>query len=90
MKYQVTIYNLTNTYRPISTVVESDTVERAKAKGLANILHKRGWTMVDIKKYGYTAIKCREYDEKKTEAEKLIKKIANKRKYKEKKENGIL
>ena len=80
MKYQVTIYNLTNEYRPISTIVENDTEERAKAKGLANILHKKGWTVADLKKYGYTAIKCREYDEKKAETERLIKKIANRKK----------
>lgn len=88
-KYQVTIYNLKNEYRPISAVVSAEegmTDKQIKNKGIIAICAKRGWSIKDLAKYGYTAIKFREYNEKVSEAEKLIKKIANKRKYKDKKE----
>lgn len=83
-KYQVTLYNLKNEYRPISAVVSAEegmTDQQIKNKGIIAICAKKGWSTKDLTKYGYTAIKFREYDEKKAEAEKLIKKIANKRKY---------
>ena len=82
-KYQVTLYNLKNEYRPISVIVSAEegmTDQQIKNKGIIAVCAKRGWSTKDLAKYGYTAIKFREYDEKAAKAEALIKKIANRKK----------
>lgn len=65
MKYQVTIY--AEKYKPISTIVDvKDTLSRSEiiARGVLKIAQKKYWNKSDMIKYGYTKVKCREYEEK--------------------------
>lgn len=72
--YQVTMYCITNQYKPISTIVkieqerEEDNLllnkeEKMKIinKGITKICQKKYWTKKEIQKYNYTKVKAREY-----------------------------
>lgn len=75
MKYQVTLYDKTNKYKPVSALVDVDHIttkeEKAEAvkKGIIKICQKRRWTNNDLKKYGYLTSKIRVYDEQKIKEE---------------------
>ena len=65
MKYQVTIYNAENKYRPISTIIDLNTDDKKTIinEGVKKICVKRFWTGADLKKWGYTQAKYRKYTE---------------------------
>lgn len=74
MQLQVTI--LSEKYKPISTLVEipmTDVVKKNfepyKLKGLEKICIQRNFIKGDLKRYGYTKVKCRIYDKQKIEEE---------------------
>lgn len=72
-------FTLTTTqgYRPISTLVEVADItdylkhkEHYRNKAVKAMCLKRGWTLADLKKYGYTEMKKRVYDKERIEKEK--------------------
>ena len=74
MTYQVTLTTTTGKYKPVSCIVTTDlTLEDNKKeiinKGVVKICQKRYWTQRDLKNYGYTKAKVREYDKEKIEQE---------------------
>lgn len=77
MKYQVTIMCTTGKYRPCSTLIESEpinlknTIEKRAVitKGVQKICAQHYWDSSDLKKFGYTKIKIREYNIVKIKAE---------------------
>jgi ABC-type Fe3+ transport system substrate-binding protein len=79
-KYQVTLFNPDNKYKPVSAIVTQDTstvkelgnkgyTQEIKTKGIKKICNKRYWTGKDLTRYGYTKVKVREYDKDKIAAE---------------------
>ncbi|MBQ8793102.1 MAG: hypothetical protein IJZ62_05990 [Clostridia bacterium] len=72
-KYQVTMYCATGQYKPISTIVTMEQVHDDNLlenpqkkteiihKGIIAICHKKYWSSRDVKKYGYTKVRAREY-----------------------------
>lgn len=72
-EYQVTMYCVTGQYKPISTIVKIEQAHDDNLlldanrkreiidKGVIKICQKKYWTSKDIKKYGYTKVKAREY-----------------------------
>ena len=71
MDYQVTLLCKTGQYKPVSAVVSSDVLIDVKDKvarkplvdrAILKICITRGWSGNDLKKYGYTLLKMREYD----------------------------
>lgn len=75
-EYQVTLFSTTGCYRPVSTIVKCETIttviekKRAINEGIKKIAQKRSWNNADLKKYGYTSVKIREYDKERIEKEK--------------------
>ena len=77
MKYQITILCTNGKYRPCSTLIEADKVDlkdtTAKkallSRGVSKICAQHYWGLSDLKKYGYTKTKIREYDIQKIKAE---------------------
>ena len=70
-QYQITLIS-NNGYKPVSTIVtrrDEKTSAELKATGIKKIAQKRFWTNEDLKKYGYTTCKIREYDKAKIEQE---------------------
>ena len=79
--YQVTLTSVNGKYKPVSCIVNIEQAETAdltqiKAskdeivkKGIVKIAQKRYWTNADLKKFGYTKVKCRLYDKEKIEKE---------------------
>lgn len=65
MKYQVTIYNPENKYKPISTIVDMATTDKQNIikEGVTKICIKKYWTKNDLTKWGYTKVRYREYTE---------------------------
>ena len=75
-QYQVTMMCATGQYRPVSTIVTIeqetnvnlllDTDEKHKIinQGIVRICQRRLWNNRDVKKYGYTKVKAREYPPK--------------------------
>lgn len=75
-KYQVTLICATGQYRPVSTIVNIEQAteenklldpEQKKTiinKGIVRICQQRLWNSRDMKKYGYTRVKAREYPPK--------------------------
>lgn len=96
MKLQVTVFHNEGKYKPMSTLLEVDSMqeyENNKAemqkRALLNIGHYRHLTPQEIIKNGYTKIKVREYNLEKIKAQQeqqhkinLIKYIERKRKEK--------
>lgn len=76
-QYQVTLMCNNGKYRPVSCIItceELDLSNKEEKKGLVQkgvqkICVKRYWSNADLKKYGYTGAKVREYDRVKIEAE---------------------
>ena len=74
MTYQVTLTTTTGKYKPVSCIITTDlTLKDNKKeiinKGVVKICQKRYWTQRDLKNYGYTKAKVREYDKEKIEQE---------------------
>jgi hypothetical protein len=70
-KYQITLYCITNQYKPISTIITTDKEidlndkkERMEVvnKGIVKICQKKYWTTRELKKYFYTKTKVRKYE----------------------------
>lgn len=77
MKLQVTLFATNGKFRPISTIIEVESIEDYKqnkvkyqTKAIMNICHNRKTTWKDLKEQSYTTIKVREYDLEKIEKEK--------------------
>ena len=72
MEYQVTLFDKTNKYKPVSTVIKSVATESQSAlikKGVEKICINRGWDKKDLVRYGYTTVKIRLYDKEKLDKE---------------------
>lgn len=94
MKLQVTLFATNGKYRPISTIINVESMEdyeqnkrKYQEKAILNICHNRRTTWKELKQDSYTKIKVREYDKEKINLQakkELLKRLfAN---YKEKKE----
>ena len=74
-EFQVTLISTIGKYKPVSCIVKVDTKEMLKVgstfvkdiqtKGIIKICQQRLWTNADLKKYGYTKVKVRQYDKEK-------------------------
>ena len=69
MKLQVTFFHNEGKYKPVSTVIEVESIEQyeqhkaqEQKRALINIAHYRYTTPQDLIKQGYTKVKVREYD----------------------------
>lgn len=71
MKYQVTLFDDTNTHKPVSAIIETEEkidlgikVERSRLanRGIQKICARHLWRGSDLKKFGYLRAKVREYD----------------------------
>lgn len=72
MEYQITLFDKTNKYKPVSAIVKAVATETQPAiikKGVEKICIKRGWNKQDLAKYGYTTVKIRIYDKEKLDKE---------------------
>ena len=77
-KYQVTLMNTANKYRPVSAIVEAEDVNLFDAKqkqkiinmGIKKICVKRLWKIKDLQKFGYLKAVVRVYDKEKIEKRK--------------------
>ena len=58
---QVTLFDKQNKHKPVSTLVEVESVKYFNTKAIQKICNKRYWTGQDLKKYGYTSVKVRNY-----------------------------
>lgn len=72
IKMQLTIFDKEGHYKPISTIVEVESVDHYKANkskvqsiAIQNICHNRCISFKELQKQGYTVIKAREYDKEK-------------------------
>ena len=93
MKLQVTLFDKNKKYKPMSTIVEIESMEyyeqnkgEVQKRALLNIAHQRRTLPQDIMKQGFTQIKVREYNIEKIKEQQeykhrlnLIKKIARER-----------
>ena len=85
MKLQVTLFATNGKYRPISTIIEVESMQdyvnnkgKYQKKAIENICHNRKTTWNNLKKDSYTNLKAREYDEQKIAQQtkaKLIEKL---------------
>lgn len=86
-EYQVSIMCDTREYRPVSAIVKHEEVNlldqtarrEVMRAGIRKICIKRGWSLLDLKRYHYNTTKVREYDKQKIAEE-------NKKRYEEIKE----
>lgn len=68
LNYQVTLTSTTGQYKAVSTIVKAEKIttkeekQRIINKGIIKIAQQRRWTNTDLKKFGYTKVKIREYD----------------------------
>lgn len=76
-QYQVTLICGNGKYKPVSCIIKrenkidlSDTKAKKQlvAEGAKKICQVRGWVSADLKKFGYTSAKTREYDKEKIAA----------------------
>lgn len=72
IKMQLTIFDKEGHYKPISTIVEVESVNYYKANkskiqsiAIQNICHNRCISFKELQKQGYTVIKAREYNKEK-------------------------
>ena len=70
MKIQVTLFDKSGKYRPVSTLIKVKDIEefekdkeRIKSEGIKKILIKRGWGRRELMKYNYLTCKMRVYPE---------------------------
>lgn len=79
-EYQVTLMCATNCYKPVSCIIKKDDsiiaiigatafTKEIQTAGIVKICQQRRWTNRDLKQYGYTRVKIREYDKEKIEQE---------------------
>lgn len=92
MKLQVTVFHNENKYKPMSTIVEIESMEYYKEhkqevqkRALENIGHQRYLTPNEIIKSGYTKVKVREYDKEKIQEQQELQHKINLIKYYERK-----
>lgn len=92
MKIQVTLYHKDNTYKPMSTLIEVESMEyyeqhkaELQKKALQNIGHQRYLTPSEIISRGFTKVKVREYDTEKIKAQQEYQHKVNLIKYMERK-----
>ena len=68
MKIQVTLYDKSGKYRPVSCLVPVEDAsfdkEEVKVRGIKKIMMTRGWTKRDLITYNYLTCKMRIYKEK--------------------------
>ena len=75
-EYQVTLSSTSGKYKPVSCIVKKDNkevitkgrevfIKELQQQGIIKICQKRLWNNSDLKKYGYTKVKVREYDKEK-------------------------
>lgn len=72
MDYQITLFDKSNKYKPVSAVITKkaeDTQATLIKRGAEKICLKRGWTSADLKRFGYTTVKIRVYDKEKLDKE---------------------
>ena len=76
MKLQVTLFATNGKYKPISTIIEVESMQeyesnksKYQTKAIANICHNRKTTWSKLKSDSYTSVKVREYDLDKIEQE---------------------
>lgn len=69
MKLQVTFFHNEGKYKPVSTIIEVESIEQyeqykaqEQKKALMNIAHYKYTTPQDLIREGYTKVKIREYD----------------------------
>ena len=73
LNYQVTLVSTTGLYKAVSTIVKAEKIATKEDKqgvinkGIVKIAQQRRWTNQDLKKFGYTKVKIREYDKAKIE-----------------------
>lgn len=69
MKLQITFFHNEGKYKPVSTIIEVESIEQyeqhkaqEQRKALMNIAHYKHTTPQDLIRQGYTKVKTREYD----------------------------
>lgn len=76
-QYQITLICGDGKYKPVSCIIKreneidlADTIAKKQliADGAKKICQVRGWVFADLKKFGYTSAKTREYDKEKIAA----------------------
>lgn len=79
IKLQVTLFCENGKYKPISTIVNIESMEyykenkkQVQQKAIENICHKHYTSWNNLKKDGFTKVKVREYDIEKIEKEKAV------------------
>jgi hypothetical protein len=82
MKLQVTLFSTTGKYKPVSTIVNVESMEYYKGHkreiqktAIENICHQRYTTWNELKQNGYTQLKVREYDLEKIALQKKVNQI---------------
>ena len=72
MKLQFTLFATNGKYRPISTIIEVESMQdyvnnknKYQKKAIENICHNRKTTWYNLKQDSYTNVKVREYNEEK-------------------------
>ena len=75
-EYQITLTSTSGKYKPVSCIVKRDSkevlekgrdvfIKELQQQGIIKICQKRLWNNSDLKRYGYTKVKVREYDKEK-------------------------
>ena len=75
-EYQITLTSTSGKYKPVSCIVKKDSkevlekgrdifIKELQQQGIIKICQKRLWNNSDLKRYGYTKIKVREYNKEK-------------------------
>ena len=75
-EYQITLTSTSGKYKPVSCIVKKDSkevlekgrdvfIKELQQQGIIKICQKRLWNNSDLKRYGYTKVKVREYDKEK-------------------------
>lgn len=66
---QITLFDKEGRYKPVSTLVKVESVKYYKEhksevnqQAMIKICQKRGWTGKQLKEFGYTTLKVRNYD----------------------------
>ena len=82
MKLQVTLFSSTGKYKPMSTIIEVESMEdynnkkaEYQKKAILNICHQRKTDWSNLKRDGFTQVKVREYDLEKIAQQKKIEQI---------------
>lgn len=72
MTLQFTLFCTTGEYKPVSTLLQVESLEeynakasQFKEKAIKKIAQQRRWTNADLSRYHYTSLKVRVYDKEK-------------------------